>query len=68
MTYRERIAAIVPHVPAHVVEAWMRSEYGTLDALSSGLFRAAALRGASCARAADAGLNDALCRSYGVSA
>ena len=34
MTYQQRIAAIVPNANARHVEAWMRSQYGVLDAMS----------------------------------
>jgi hypothetical protein len=68
MTYQQRIAAIVPHVPAAAVEAWMRAEFGTLDALSKDKFRNAALIAAQMARFAAPGLNDALAASYGLRA
>ena len=68
MTYRTRIATIAPDVPAHVVEAHMRAEYGTLDALTKDRFRNAALVAAQMARFAAPGLNDALCASYGLRA
>lgn len=41
MSYREKIAEVTEANPAHV-EAWMRAEYGTLDALSPREFRFAA--------------------------
>jgi hypothetical protein len=67
MTYQQRIAVIVPHVPAAAVEAWMRADHGTLDALSSGQFRLAALTAAQCA-IEDPATTDRLRASYGLHA
>ena len=65
MSYQQRIATIAPHVPARAVETWMRAEHGTLDALSSGQFRAAALAAAECVLS-DPATTDALVASYGL--
>ncbi len=51
--------------PAHI-EAWMRVEHGTLDALSPARFRAEVLVAIDCVRAAAAADNDALAASYGL--
>jgi hypothetical protein len=67
MTYQQRIAAIVPHVPPAAVEAWMRADHGTLDALSSGQFRLAALTAAQCV-IEDPATTDRLRASYGLHA
>ena len=48
MTYQQRIATIIPDADPASVEAWMRADYGTLDALTDGQFRAAALNSARC--------------------
>jgi len=66
MTYRERIAAIVPHVQPQIIEAWMRLEHGTLDALSPSRFRSSAEFAAMCAIEAGDEQNAALLRSYGL--
>jgi len=67
MTYRTRIATIAPDVPAHIVEAHMRADHGTLDALSSGQFRLAALTAAQCV-IEDPATTDRLRASYGLHA
>jgi hypothetical protein len=67
MTYQQRIAAIVPHVPPAAVEAWMRADHGTLDALTSGQFRLAALTAAQCV-IEDPAMTERLRASYGLHA
>jgi hypothetical protein len=51
--------------PAHI-EAWMRTEHGTLDALSPAQFRTEVLVAIACVRAAAPAENDALADSYGL--
>jgi truncated hemoglobin YjbI len=51
--------------PAHI-EAWMRVEHGTLDALSPAQFRDEVLVAVACARASTSAENDALAASYGL--
>jgi len=67
VTYQQRIAAIVPHVPPAAVEAWMRADHGTLDALTSGQFRLAALTAAQCV-IEDPAMTERLRASYGLHA
>ena len=50
MTYQQRIATIAPGIDPASVEAWMRADCNTLDALSDDQFRTAALECAKCAR------------------
>lgn len=65
MTYRDRIFAIEPDLdPAHI-EAFMRSEYSTLDHLSAEQFRREVIVAARCVRA-DPLLAVRLARSYGL--
>ena len=51
--------------PAHV-EAWMRIEHPTLDALSPGEFRREVAAAIECARASTLAENDALAASFGL--
>jgi len=51
--------------PAHI-EAWMRVEHGTLDALSPAQLRSEVLIAIECVRAATSADNDALAASYGL--
>lgn len=51
--------------PAHV-EAWMRSEHGTLDAIDPFAFARAIKAAAARVRATGRAENDALARSYGL--
>jgi hypothetical protein len=51
--------------PAHV-EAWMRSEHGTLDAIDPFAFARAIKTAAERVRAAGRDENDELARSYGL--
>ena len=63
--YRQRIQQIAPnHNPAHV-EAFMRCEHGTLDALSAAEFIAEALIAAQCAES-DPAMAEQLAQSYGL--
>ena len=50
MTYQQRIATIAPDFDPASIEAWMRSDCNTLDALTDDQFRAAALECAQCVR------------------
>ena len=51
--------------PRHV-EAWMRCEHPTLDALSRPQFAAEVAAGVACAQEAPADLSERLAHSYGV--
>ncbi len=51
---------------ARLVEGWMRSERGTLDALSPSTFRAEVLAAADCVAAAPTDLSERLAQSYGL--
>ena len=42
MSYHDRIATIIPDADPASIEAWMRADHGTLDALTDVQFRAAA--------------------------
>jgi hypothetical protein len=53
--------------PAHV-EAWMRIEHGTLDALSPTEFRREVAIAIACANASSTDENDALAASFGIRA
>lgn len=68
--YQTRIAEIVEQRGAKVdplhVEAWMRSDLGSLDALSRVNFLDAVMNGIDCATDAAPGLNEKLARSYGL--
>jgi hypothetical protein len=48
------------------VEAWMREEHGTLDALSASEFEREAILGLQCAADSDDATNGALARSHGL--
>lgn len=65
MSYATAILTILPSAnPAHV-EAWMRTEHSTLDALSPEQFKSKVLIADQCARA-QPGLSAFLARSYGL--
>lgn len=53
--------------PAHCVEAWMRLEHGTLDALGRQQFDAEVAAGVACHRA-DPVASESLAESYGLEA
>lgn len=64
--YADRIAELAPDVdPAHV-EAWMRLEYGTLDALSPARFAAEVSTALECIEHAGLDECDELAHSYGL--
>lgn len=65
MRHRQRIAELVPDLPAHLVEAWMRSEHGTLDHLSEQAFRRAVMVAADMVRDFP-DESTALAKSYGL--
>jgi hypothetical protein len=67
MSYRDRIATIAPDFDPASIEAWMRADHGTLDALSSGRFRLAALTAAQCV-IEDPAMTERLRASYGLHA
>jgi len=48
MTYQQRIATIAPDFDPASIEAWMRADHSTLDALTDDQFREAALESAQC--------------------
>jgi hypothetical protein len=66
MSYRARIAEIAPTYDARHIEAFMRSEHGTLDRLSPDAFAAEVAMAVSCIET-DGGLDlaERLARSYG---
>ena len=64
--YADRIAELAPAAdPAHV-EAWMRLEYGTLDALSPARFAAEVSTALECIEHAGLDECDKLAHSYGL--
>lgn len=63
--YQNRIAEIVPDLPAAHIEAWMRLERGTLDGLSPEQFATEVRVGAELARSNPAESAE-LARSYGL--
>ena len=64
--YADRIAALAPDAdPAHI-EAWMRLEYGTLDALSPARFAAEVSTALECIEHAGLDECDKLAHSYGL--
>jgi len=65
MSYQQMIAAIAPDANARHVEAFMRSEHGTLDALSPEQFRAEVFAADLCAQEEPA-VAESLARSYGL--
>lgn len=67
MAYQERIKAIVPRANPRHVEAWLRSEHGTLDALSPERFAYEAHEAANMA-AADPDMSEKLAQSFGITA
>ena len=70
--YQDEITTILaaagdlPRVEARIIEAWMRVEHGTLDALTARQFREEVVVAAFCARDASDDQNEALARSYGL--
>lgn len=66
MSYRNAIEELAPAYDPRVIEAWMRSEHGTLDALSPQRFAAEVDAAAACAEAAGTRLNDAMVASFGL--
>lgn len=64
---RETLAAMgrIGTNPAHV-EAWMRLERGTLDALSPAQFRSEVKAAADCVDASTTETNESLAESYGI--
>ena len=66
-TIREHAAALgfLSADPAHV-EAWMRIEHPTLDALSPAEFRREVAAAIACVRASTLAENDALAASLGL--
>lgn len=66
-TIREHAAAL-GHLGTNVthIEAWMRVEHPTLDALSPGEFRRAVLDAIGCVRAATPAQNAALAEALGI--
>ncbi|HEU5019652.1 MAG TPA: hypothetical protein VFT69_16965 [Pseudolabrys sp.] len=67
MTYADRIRSIVPASEPRHVEAWMRSEHGTLDHLSPEQFVLEAQVAADLA-AIDPAMSEALAQSFGLTA
>lgn len=65
MNYRDRIAEIAPDQDPRQVEAFMRLERGTLDALTAEQFDAEARLAGECA-AADPELAERLALSFGL--
>lgn len=66
MAYLDLIlSATTRHNPRHV-EAFMRAEHGTLDALSPGAFRAEALAAAACVDQAGFDFSEKLAQSFGL--
>lgn len=53
-------------VEPRIIEAWMRTRHGTLDALSAREFRTEVIEAAFCARKATRELNEQLAKSYGL--
>lgn len=59
------LGRIGAHEP-RVVEAWMRLEHGTLDALSKAAFRREVATAIACADASTPAENQSLATSYGL--
>lgn len=72
MSYRDQIkkhtSSLSPAIPAHHIEAWMRSERPTLDGLSPKAFKRLALDSHAQAAAAGSDLSERLADSYGLRA
>lgn len=66
-TYQERIKPLTAHDPRHV-EAWMRLEHSTLDALTAAQFQSEVCIANACITDAGAAESEALARSYGLTA
>lgn len=66
MSYRDQIAKLLPSADPRHLEAWMRSEHGTLDALSEAEFSAAVRRAWACIDQAGAEMSEQLAKSYGL--
>lgn len=63
--YQARIHALAPTFAPRLIEAYMRNEHGTLDALAPDAFAAEVKIAASCV-AADPSLAELLAQSYGL--
>lgn len=59
-------AGDLPRVEPRIIEAWMRVEHGTLDALTARQFREEVVIATFCARDAGDDANERLARSYGL--
>jgi hypothetical protein len=66
MSYRDTIEQLAPGFDARVIEAWMRVEHPTLDALSATQFAAEVEIAQACALEAGSRDNDALVASFGL--
>jgi len=64
--YRARIKELAPTYDPRHVEAYMRSEYGTLDALSPGHFDAEVRTAVLCINAGGTAMAEQLAQSYGL--
>lgn len=65
MTYRQLISTMTTVEPRYI-EAWMRLEHGTLDALSPSQFHAEVMQATECVKASSRRENESLAKSYGL--
>lgn len=63
--YQERISALTDQEPRYV-EAWMRLEHGTLDALTPERFESEVCIANACIAASTVKQSEELARSYGL--
>lgn len=66
-TYQQLIREIVPDANSRHVEAWMRSEHGTLDALDRKRFDREARLAAAYAESAGPEMSERLAETFGLS-
>lgn len=66
MTYQDRIREIVPDADPRHIEAYMRLEKGTLDAMSQSEFRREALIAKDCIDEGGIEMAERLAKSYAL--